>query len=221
MDTHSYDSIEVSCETVSEKRLAVKRLAKKLDAGQPGPGASATPSEKSGQRKNGQCDRRSGRKTASAKSGWPDWGESPIEKRTRDGVRLMDFGLYIQISRMGEQECHLSLRGMRWKSSGMSGCDFGAGGGGLTFGGRRAGWLGSGIIGGVGGSCSGGLLKAGWLSVSFLVSASALAIGRKSRSTFPATHPFIWGLNPDDRSCSSCPLRTVRSGNKCSFQVPL
>ena len=51
------------------------------------------------------------------------------------GVRRMDFVLYIQISRVGEQECHLSLRGMRWKSSGMSGCDFGAGGGGLTFGG--------------------------------------------------------------------------------------
>ena len=38
MDAHSYDSVEVSCETVSdeagsEKRLAMKRLAKKAGRG--------------------------------------------------------------------------------------------------------------------------------------------------------------------------------------------
>ena len=220
MDAYSYDSIEVSCETVSEKRLA-EAVSEKAGRGPAWARCVRYAKREKRPAEKGPVRKAVRPKTASENGGWPEWGESPREKRTRDGVRVMDFVLYIQISRMGEQECHLSLRGMRWKSSGMSGCDFGAGGGGLTFGGRRAGWLGSGIIGGVGGSCSGGLLKAGWLSVSFLVSASALAIGRKSRSTFPATHPFIWGLNPDDRSCSSCPLRTVRSGNKCSFQVPL
>ena len=50
----------------------------------------------------------------------------------------MDFVLYIQTSRAGEQECHLSVRRRRGKSSGISAGYFGAGGGGLTDLGDRA-----------------------------------------------------------------------------------